>query len=563
MTGVRPKILVVDDKHRYIELAHAMLRQYDYAVRCELSGPCWTCPAREGCVLTHAHDWSETLQALAKHPDVDVVLLDLVFDLPIERLLPSEDGDPERSRRLQGLQILKRIRERFGNLPVVLLTSMEELRFEEEALALSVDEFVIPAGSDAFDARAIGLLIERVLAAGAPSNGGGDYLFGAGRGMASLRRDAAALAQTSLPMLILGETGVGKSALVEKVIHPASGRKGPLLTVDLAALPENLVAAELFGTVRGAFSGAVDRVGCIERANHGMLFIDEIGNLTEDVQRMLLVTLQSGRFFRLGESVPRHSDIKLAAASNADLDRAVREGRFRPDLYARLNPAAGLTVPPLRDRKEDILPLIERFVQTTFQNPANRGLLETYLQRCRLNAVAPVRLAVDAPSDAEKGVQFVLSKRNLETIRGYRFPGNVRELEMMTSTMVLFALLDALRAVEEGRGFLMTSAIPVSSKLIRELEHAPVTATAAAVGRNPLEFVVRAEPAPNFRSSVRQMEKAVFMSLYERTFGDFEEMAARMLIGDKAVNARRVRLRFNQLGLKVRSFKKIPVSKTR
>lgn len=556
MTRSKPKVLVVDDKSRYIELSHAMLRQYDYAVRCELSGPCWTCESRKGCTLTHAHDWSETLQALAKHPDVDVVLLDLVFDLPKERLLPAEDGDPERSRRLQGIEILKRLRGRFGSLPVVLMTSMEELRFEEEALALSVDEFVVPAGTDAFDARAIGMLIERILARQTPESTTAEYLFGSSPQMAALRRAAATLARTSLPMLILGETGVGKSALVEKVIHPASKRKGPLVTVDLAALPETLIAAELFGTVRGAFSGAVERIGCLERAAHGTLFLDEIGNLKEDVQRMLLVTLQSGRFFRLGESVPRQSDVKLITASNCDLDAAVREGRFRQDLYARLNPAARLVVPPLGDRKDDILSFMEFFVQKTFADPANRTLLDDYIRCCKLPGPVEVALAVDAPTGQGAGVQFVLSRRNLENIKGHRFSGNVRELEMMTATMVLFALLDALRAAEEGRGSHLSSAIPLSSKLIRELQNAPTGKDTVPVPIDPTAIPVWVAPAVNLRDAIRNIEKEIFLFLFKNTGGDFEAMAARLLSGDRAVNARRVRLRFNQLGLKVRSFQK-------
>jgi transcriptional regulator with PAS, ATPase and Fis domain len=173
---------------------------------------------------------------------------------------------------------------------------VEELRLEDAAQALLADEYVTLADTDAFDARAVEMLIERILARRAPSGEPADYLFGGSMQMAAVMRDAVSLARTSLPMMILGETGVGKSALVEKVIHPASLRKGPLVTTDLAAVPETLAAAELFGTVLGAFSGAKHRIGCIERAAHGTLFLDEIGNLTEDVQRMLLVTLQTGRF---------------------------------------------------------------------------------------------------------------------------------------------------------------------------------------------------------------------------------------------------------------------------
>jgi CheY-like chemotaxis protein len=138
----RPKLLLVDDGERYVELFHRFLREYDYATRCELPGPCWTCPQRSGCTLTHAHDGGEADDALRRHPDVDVVLLDVAFALPAERLLPprgptrtpqgqstgeTPDSALERRRRLQGLEILAHLRRQRGELPVVLLTAQEEL----------------------------------------------------------------------------------------------------------------------------------------------------------------------------------------------------------------------------------------------------------------------------------------------------------------------------------------------------------------------------------------------------------------------------------------------------
>src|SRR5262249_33668076 len=164
-----------------------------------------------------------------------------------------------------------------------------------------------------------------VLARGATVDGD-DYLWGRSTAMARLRRDALALARTSLPILLLGETGTGKSALAERVLHPASGRSGPFVAVDLAALPATLVAGELCGSGRGAFSGAVDRAGRFEAAQRGTLFLDEIGNLPLEVQRMLLLAIEDGRITRLGESSPRAIDVKLVAATNADLPALVAAG---------------------------------------------------------------------------------------------------------------------------------------------------------------------------------------------------------------------------------------------
>ena len=153
----RPKLLVVDDGDRYVELAHAFLRDYDYATRCELPGPCWTCERRPGCTLTHAHDAMEADEALAKHRDVDVVLLDVAFDVPEERLLPSAAKLSQR-KRFQGLAILDHLRRRRGDLPVVLMTSEDEVARDAHE-ALPADEFVALAGEAPFYTRALSLRV--------------------------------------------------------------------------------------------------------------------------------------------------------------------------------------------------------------------------------------------------------------------------------------------------------------------------------------------------------------------------------------------------------------------
>jgi DNA-binding NtrC family response regulator len=559
MSAERPKILVVDDGDRYVELAHALLRDYDYATRCELAGPCWTCEVREGCSFTHAHDWSETVQALARHPDVDVVLLDVDFELPAERLLMDRDGDLERSRKLQGIAILRELRKTRGMLPVVLMTSIEELQFEDAARALDPDEFVTLAGADAFDARALGLLVERILARRREVVEAGGYRWGKSPAMARLRRDATSLARTSLPILILGQTGTGKSALAELVLHPATGRDGPFVISDLAAVPQTLMASELFGSARGAFSGAVDRAGCFERAAGGTLFLDEIGNLPTDVQHMLLLALQSGRVTRLGEGAQRQVDVKLIAATNADLEQEVRAGRFRGDLYARLNPAARLSIPPLRERIEDLEELAEGFVQRTFASGPDRRLLESYLEAAGLSGPIRARLGIGgAPEGATDAVTFVLSRRTLSELRGHHWPGNVRELELLVANAAIFALSDALQGAEQRRGATDAAPwiIPIPAKLVREL----LDASWLEREREPVPraqgMTLRVAPRDSMRSVTRDLERQVLRDLFVETDGDFEQMAARLLTGDARANARRVRLRFNQLGLRAREMRR-------
>jgi two-component system nitrogen regulation response regulator GlnG len=550
--SARPKLLVIDDGDRYIELAHALLRDYDYATRCELTGPCWECPRREGCTLTHAHDALEADEALGRHRDVDVVLLDVAFDLPDERLLPAKTVGPARRKRLQGVEILAHLRRARGDLPVVLMTSQEELAYEDAAEALAVDELITLAGADAFDARALGLLVERILARRREIPEGGGYTWGSSPPMARIRRDAAVLARTSLPILLLGETGTGKSALAERVIHPATLREGAFVAVDLAALPETLIAAELFGTARGAFSGAVQRRGRFEEAHGGTLFLDEIGNLPPEAQRMLLLALQDARNTRLGESAPRSVDVKVVAATNADLEAKVRDGSFRADLYARLNPAARLVLPPLRERLSDLPELLRAFVRKKFAAGADRELLADYMEAVDLEGAPHAELVIGKP-EAGRGVRFVLSRGSYAELREHPFPGNVRELELFLANATVFALADAVGATERGRASGDPGAIPIPAKLARELLGASWRAPSPALER---EGGFAIEPRAGLHEVARDLERQLFERLFSETDGDFAKMAARLLEGDDPSNARKVRLRFNQLGLRAKDLRK-------
>jgi two-component system response regulator AtoC len=207
-----------------------------------------------------------------------------------------------------------------------------------------------------------------------------------------------------MSVLVQGETGTGKE-LVARAIYRQSGRaSGPFVVLNCAAVPATLIESELFGSVRGAFSGADrDRIGLIGAANRGTLFLDEIGEMPFELQSRLLRVLQSGDFNRVGSAQSEHADIRVIAATNRDLEREVEEGRFREDLYYRLSPVT-VKIPPLRERKADVAMLSDHFLR------AYAG-----------------RRALPAPRLSNECTQLLLS---------YPFPGNVRELEGEMSRLV-------------------------------------------------------------------------------------------------------------------------------
>ena len=552
-----PKVLVVDDGDQYIELFHALMRDYRYATRCELAGPCWTCPHQSGCQLTHAHDWAETEQALARHDDLDLVLLDMSFDLPASRLLPSSGPLGER-RRSEGLRILDRIRAVRRDLPVVLMSSEADIDLDQRGV-LGADEYLTFAGESSFDVRALSLLMERILASRAltRSEETGDYVWGQTRAMGRLRRSARALARTSLPVLLLGETGTGKSALARRVIHQAGRSKGPFVAVDLAAIPDNLMAAELFGSAAGAFSGAVHRPGRFEEADGGTLFLDEVGNLPPSAQRMLLLALQDGKVTRLGETKVRNVDVKLVAATNADLGKMVRSGEFRADLLARLNPAAALRIPPLRERAADFEALMRMFARNRFRSGSDRALLQEYQEAVEIDGPPNATLVFGPASsspDTSPGVVFSFPPSTLKRLRQHSWPGNVRELELLVGNALLMTLADALSAEEVGRPGGDGSRLPVSGRLVADLVRNSWLDQESPTPEGD-QLPIALEPQEHLRDVVRELERALMTKLFSDTGGDLEAMAKALLRGDGAENVRRLRTRLQQLGLSVREMR--------
>jgi DNA-binding NtrC family response regulator len=568
-----PVVLVADDRDAYIRLCHRYLRGYRYVTRCDLPGPCWTCAElKKGCMLTHAHGWAELDAALRRSREpVDVILLDVDFQLPRDALLPAarpgealSDRELARLRRYQGIEILRELRRAHGAIPVVLMTAYEELAFEEDADALAAEEYTYFAGEETTDARALGLLIERVAArhreaASAASRVGGGFFWGASEVMARLRQRAEILARGDRPILVLGETGTGKSLLAERAIHPATRRKGRFCSVDLSAIPGTLVSSELFGTERGAFSGAAERPGRFEHAHAGTLLLDEIGHLPPEVQRALLAVLQERRVTRLGSNEPRPVDVKLVAATNESLEARVREGSFRADLLMRLNPSARLVIPPLRERRGDVPELIELFVRRCFASGGNRAMLEEYAAAAGIRGIEASQIVLAfgrLPPDPGEGggLCFAFQRKTADALAAAPWPGNVRQLELVIESAVVTALADALRAPGGA-----PRVVPVGAKLVRDLLQAsdeasggPTAGDQDVEGAEGEALSLRIAAAASLHEVSRDVERQYMAELHSRAGGDFARMAEVLLGRTSPEAARKVRLRFNQLGLRVR-----------
>ncbi|RJP78589.1 MAG: nitric oxide reductase transcriptional regulator NorR [Desulfobacteraceae bacterium] len=240
----------------------------------------------------------------------------------------------------------------------------------------------------------------------------GEQIIGTSRVIEALKKEIGLVAKSDFTILITGETGVGKE-LVARAIHSASGRsQEPILYLNCAALPETLAESELFGHVRGAFTGAnQDRAGKFELADGGTLFLDEIGELPMSIQAKLLRAIQEREIQRIGSNQTIHVDARLLAATNRRLDQEVKNGKFRADLFHRLH-VYPLRVPPLRERAEDI-PLLAGYFSDITRRKLGIGMIR----------FDPEALAI---------------------LQTYAWPGNVRELENVISRAILKASVDSV-----------------------------------------------------------------------------------------------------------------------
>lgn len=331
----------------------------------------------------------------------DVVLLDMNFRQGIN------DGN-------EGLYWLGQIKERYARLPVVLFTAYADIDLAVKALKRGATDFVVKPWDNhkLIETLHSAVEINRKRQEKSPQSGQrtdtqAHEFWGASEAIHRVRELADKVAPSDANVLITGENGTGKEILA-RYIHCQSARKTQsMVTVDMGSLSETLFESELFGHVRGAFTDAkTDRTGKFEEAHGGTLFLDEIANLSLPMQAKLLTALQSRTVMRVGSNQPTPIDIRLIAATNANMNESIAQGLFREDLYYRINTIC-IEMPPLRRRVEDIVPMAQFFL-TRYSRRYNRGELK-------------------------------FSPESKEMMRQYTWPGNVRELQHAVEKAVILS----------------------------------------------------------------------------------------------------------------------------
>jgi DNA-binding NtrC family response regulator len=370
----------------------------------------------EGYEVVTVNTPAAVLAKIAKE-DFDVVLIDLNYRQEI-------------ATGKEGLELLTQIRAVDSSLPVVVMTAYATIQLAVEAVRLGARDFLQKPwenerlisilhtqltlrdalrGKERLEAENSVLRSSQLPPAG---------FVAASPAMLQIREIVEQVAPSDANVMITGENGTGKN-VVARLLHQASLRSAqPLITVNMGGLADGVFESEMFGHVKGAFTDArTDRVGRFELADNGTLFLDEIANLTAGQQAKLLRVLETGEFERVGSSKTRHADVRILTATNADLEQEIENGKFREDLYFRLN-TIQIPLPPLRERAEDIPTLAEEF-------------LNEFTQRYRKQIKGLVPEAITA-------------------LKAYAWPGNVRELRHIMERAVLLTRADMIEASALG-----------------------------------------------------------------------------------------------------------------
>ena len=379
--------------------ARILIVEDERAIRLALSGLL----RREGYETDQAETGEEAIRALSKDA-YDFVLTDLALGSGVS-----------------GMDVLRTAREHQPETPVVMITAHGNEKIAVEAMKLGADDYV----PKPFDNDEIRLVVRRalertrlsrenrILRARIERDFGFDNLIGSGPAMRRVFEMIQKVAETDLTVLIRGASGTGKE-LVAQALHQHSPRKGqPFVAVNCAAISRELVESELFGHEKGAFTGAdARRAGRFEAADGGTVFLDEIGDMAPETQAKVLRVLQERSLERVGGTQPIEVDVRVVAATHRDLEADVKDGRFREDLFYRLN-VVPVVVPPLRDRRDDIALLADHFLS----------------RYCAESNLPPRELSDEA--------RCLLS--------GHLWPGNVRELHNAVERLAIMSAGETIR----------------------------------------------------------------------------------------------------------------------
>jgi two-component system response regulator AtoC len=425
---------------------------------------------------------------------LDAVLLDLV--------IPEPDG----------FEVLRRIRARDPRVPVIVMSALSQAEDVVRAMKLGATDYL----PKPFEASELNLVLQRALEgparrplevadarAGVGEPGEGDLLppdplSGAMERVWSL---VSRIADTDVPVLLVGESGVGKDVIAHR-IHATSHRAGrPFVKINCAALPGELLESELFGHEKGAFTGAhAEKPGKFELAHQGTIFLDEIGEMDPRLQAKLLQVLQDEEFYRVGGKRSVRVDARVVVATNRNLEAALRQGTFREDLFYRLN-VVTIRVPPLRERKEEIAPLVRHFVDK-YRRRYGGGL----------EAVPP---------DV------------MDQFQAYDWPGNVRELENLVRRLVV--LRDPAMVLGEIGGApsgLVRTAPPLGQS---GTNHA-TNAVRAHDGGAPIAALPEDAPLKDVaRRAARLAEREAILRALMRTGWNKRKAAKRLQVSYKAL----------------------------
>ncbi len=411
MTGKLQKILIADDDREWRMVLYEAFSRKGYGVSVAESG-------------------NMALDLFEKNP-ADFIITDI--NMP----------------GMGGIELLERLRATRPELPVVLITAHATVETAVSAMKLGAFDYLLKP----FPVESMLDIAARAFASGSQpdsliqalrdsreKNDGtakNKYIVGGDPKLSRVLQKAKSVASSKATVLILGESGTGKE-MIARYIHDESNRKeGPFVALNCAALPEGLLESELFGHEKGAFTGAIyTKKGKFELADGGTLLLDEIGEIPLHLQAKLLRVLQEEEVDRLGGRFPVKVDVHVLATTNRNLEESVRNGEFRQDLYYRLN-VIPLTLPPLRERKEDVERLAEYFIE---------------------------RFSRQYAKHVKK-----MSKSSQRRFAHYDWPGNIREMENLVERAVLLSLSDELEPWDfwdeeaDGAGFDLMSGLPDSS----------------------------------------------------------------------------------------------------